>query len=165
MVEMFMIIDNFYRLIISLLGECQYECCPFGGRCALQGDAASRKAHDLAGDGKPDTAATLFSGKEWNENVFGLLLRDNRPVIADLDQDSFFFVAVGFYLDQTICLSATDCLHGVFQQIQDDLRDQILVCIDDQVGRLYTDVDRNVGKISMMSSQLYHAFRKFLDIK
>ena len=51
MVEMFMIIDNFYRLIISLLGECQYECCPFGGRCALQGDAASRKAHDLTGDG------------------------------------------------------------------------------------------------------------------
>ena len=48
---MFMIIDNFYRLIISLLGECQYECCPFGGRCALQGDAASRKAHDLTGDG------------------------------------------------------------------------------------------------------------------
>lgn len=51
MVEMFMIIDNFYRLIISLLGECQYECCPLGGRCALQGDAASRKAHDLTGDG------------------------------------------------------------------------------------------------------------------
>ena len=48
---MFMIIDNFYRLIISLLGECQYECCPFGGRCALQGDAASLKAHDLTGDG------------------------------------------------------------------------------------------------------------------
>ena len=50
MVEMFMIIDNFYRLIISLLGECQYECCPLGGRCALQGDAASQ-AHDLTGDG------------------------------------------------------------------------------------------------------------------
>ena len=31
--------------------SCQYECCPLGGRCALQGDAASRKAHDLTGDG------------------------------------------------------------------------------------------------------------------
>ena len=48
---MFMIIDNFYRLIIYLFGECQYECCSLGGRCDPKGDAASRKAHDLTGDG------------------------------------------------------------------------------------------------------------------
>ena len=96
---MFMIIDNFYRLIISLLGECQYECCPLGGRCALQGDAASRKAHDLTGDRKSDATAALFGGKEWNENVFGLFLRNNRPVIADFNQDGFFFVTIGFYFD------------------------------------------------------------------
>ncbi len=44
---MFMIIDNFYRLICFIFiivdssGECQYERRPFGGRRTLQGDAAS----------------------------------------------------------------------------------------------------------------------------
>ena len=46
---MFLAIDNFYRQIcfVSITagssGECQYECRPFGCRCALQGDAASRR--------------------------------------------------------------------------------------------------------------------------
>ena len=99
---MFMIIDNFYRLICFIFiivgssGECQYERRPFGGRRTLQGDAASRKAHDLAGDGKPDTAATFFGGEERDEDMFGLFLRNDRPVVADLDQDGFFFVAIGF---------------------------------------------------------------------
>ena len=41
---MFMIIDNFYRLIISLLGNVQYEYCPLGGGALFQGDATSKGA-------------------------------------------------------------------------------------------------------------------------
>ena len=154
---MFMIIDNFYRLIcfifiiVNLSRECQYECRPFGCRRTLQGDTASRKAHDLAGDGKPDTAAALFGGEERDENVFGLFLRDHRPVVADLDQDGFFLVAIGIDLDQSVFLFAADRLHGVLKQVQDYLRDQVLVCIDDQVGRLYADSDRDVGEIGVMA--------------
>lgn len=140
---MFLAIDNFYRQIcfVSITagssGECQYECRPFGCRCALQGDAASRKAHDLAGDGKSDAAAAFFGGEERDENMFGFFRRNCGSVVADFDQDSFFFVAIGFYFDQAVSLFAADCLHGVFQQIQDNLRDQVLVRINDQVGRFY----------------------------
>ena len=107
-----MAIDNFYRQIcfVSITagssGECQYECRPFGCRCALQGDAASRKAHDLAGDGKSDAAAAFFGGEERDENMFGFFRRNCGSVVADFDQDSFFFVAIGFYFDQAVSLFA-----------------------------------------------------------
>ena len=97
--------------------------------------------------------------------MFGLFLRNDGAVVADFYQDGFLFVTIGFYFDQAVFLLASDCLHGVFQQIQDNLRNQVLVRIDDQVGRLDADVDRDVREVVVMTGEFHHAFYELLDIE
>lgn len=75
----------------------------------------------MARDGEPDAASALFGRKEGDEDVVGLFRRDGGAVIADFNQDRFVAVEVGIELDFAVRALVADGLHGVFQQVQDDL--------------------------------------------
>ena len=58
-----------------------------------------------------------------------------------------------------------DRLHGVLQEVQDYLRDQVLVGVDDQVLRFHVDTDGYVRVVIVMAGQPREPFGELIDVE
>ena len=70
----------------------------------IEREAAAGYSHDLAGEGKTDSASFRLRGEERDENMRGYIFGDETGVVAHVDDDGFLGVGVGFETDK--CLLA-----------------------------------------------------------
>ena len=59
----------------------------------------------------------------------------------------------------------SDRLHGVLQEVQDYLRDQVLVGVDDQVLRFHVDANGYVRVIIVVAGQPREPFGELIDVE
>ena len=70
----------------------------------MEREAAAGYSHDLAGEGKTDSASFRLRGEERDENMRGYIFGDETGVVAHVDDDGFLDVGVGMETDK--CLLA-----------------------------------------------------------
>ena len=97
--------------------------------------------------------------------MFRFFRRDAWTVVADLDDHGFIRIAKCVQFNSSVRLFATDGLHGVLQQVQYNLRDQIFIRLNDLIGRFNMYINSYIGEIVVMAGQIYHSFREFLHIE
>ena len=89
---------------------------------------------------------------------------NDGTVILNLNQHFFRFVAINLNVDLSVRL-ITDCLNRIFQKINDYLRNQILICMQDQVGRIDLCMERDVVTRILMAGKFHHSFDECFQVK
>ena len=89
---------------------------------------------------------------------------NDGTVILNLNQHFFRFVAINLNVDLSVRL-ITDCLNRIFQKINDYLRNQILICMQDQVGRIDLCMERDVVTRILMAGKFNHPFYECFHIE
>ena len=100
--------------------------------------------------------------------MLGDVRRNGRTVVGDFNQYSLSLVAIGTQTDtslRTCANSRFNGLDGILQQIDDHLRDQALICIQNEVIRNDFKLINDMSLGMLMTSQIHHPLEKSFHIK
>lgn len=89
-----------------------------------------------------------------------LIRRNNGAVVAHFEDNLFLLVAVSMNAYPRVRLYRPDGLNRIFQEVEQDLGDQILVCMKDQIVWLNLSIERNMRAGMMHAGQADDSLEK-----
>ena len=106
----------------------------------------------------------LLRGKEGYENMLGHLFRNRFAVVGHIDDHMLLVVAESRKRDHT-SFASTDRTGGIFQQVQDHLRNLVAIGIEDQIFGLDADIDTNVLLFDLAADQHHDPLEEFAHVE
>ena len=93
----------------------------------------------------------------------GHLSRNQRTVVGDVDDHGLLLAGVGTYPD--VAGVGADGLHGILQQVGQDVADESLVGIDQQVARLDVHLNGDAAGRRLLQGYLAHTLGEGLHVE